>query len=68
MAEAPVQVKQEEECRWLQMPGQSSVWIVFFLDVEYFFSVLNIVVVQILQFLPQIAAVAPGSGSGSGSG
>ena len=41
---------------------------IFLLVVEYFYWLLNIVVVQILQFLPQIAAVAPGSGSGSGSG
>ena len=51
MAEAPVSVKQEEARRRLQMPGQSSVW--------------NILV-QILQFLSQIAAVAPGTGTGSG--
>ena len=31
-----------------------------------FYWLLNIVVVQILQFLPQIAAVAPGTGTGSG--
>ena len=39
----------------------------FFFGVEYFYWLWNIIV-QILQFLPQIAAVTPGSGSGSGSG
>ena len=38
-----------------------------FFGVEYFYWLLNILL-KILQFLPQIAAVAPGSGSGSGSG
>ena len=50
--EGAVPVKQEEERRWLQMPGLSSVWIM----------------VQILQWLPQIAAVTPFTTTGTGSG
>ena len=48
-SEGSVQVQQEEERWWLQMPGLSSVWIL----------------VQLLQWLPQIAAFAQITGSGS---